>query len=271
MARLVFAPIVRRLFHFKGYKLCLADLEDDTITLTLECTRKTGDCPVCGRRCRSIEDTYTRVVRDLDAWGCESFIRFPERRIKCACGFRGFEGLDFVDSYSRCTRRFEEYVFHLCKLMTLADVSRLLEIDWTTVKNTDKKYLSRLTVGLAEANPLRIGVDEVAYTKGHNYLTIVRDIDVGKVLWVGLSRTKETLDSFFRELGPLKSRAIRVVVTDMWDPYITSVLEHTDAEIVFDKFHVAKKVNEALDSVRKQEFAQADSQERKEMKHKRFL
>lgn len=124
---------------------------------------------------------------------------------------------------------------------------------------------------MAQANPVRIGVDEVAYQKGHNYLTIVRDIDLGKVIWVGFNRTKETLDTFFKEFGPLKSRAIQVAVIDMWNPYIASVREHTDADIVFDKFHISKKVNEALDSVRKQEFAQADPEERKEMKHKRFL
>jgi transposase len=57
----------------------------------------------------------------------------------------------------------------------------------------------------------------------------------------------------------------------MWDPYIASIKENTKAEIVFDKFHVAKKINEVIDSIRKKEFAQADAEERKLMKHKRFL
>lgn len=181
------------------------------------------------------------------------------------------EKLEFIDPYCRCTKRMEEYVFLLCKIMTVYDAAEQVKLSWHTVKNIDKKYINKLTVGLAQANPVRIGVDEVAYQKGHNYLTIARDIDLGKVIWVGFSRTKETLDSFFKELGPLKSRAIQVAVIDMWDPYIASVREHTDAEIVFDKFHISKKVNEALDTVRKQEFAQADPDERKDMKHKRFL
>lgn len=271
MTRLVLSLFSGSLFHFRGYKLCFVDWNEGVFTFTFESTRKTGDCPACGRRSSVIEAVYTRCVRDLDAWSCKTFINFPERKIRCKCGFRGFEKIDFVDSYSRCTRRFEEYVFRLCKLMTLTDVSKFLELDWTTVKNIDKKYLSQLTVGLAQANPVKIGVDEVAYTKGHNYLTIVRDIDLGRVIWVGLSRTKEALDSFFTELGAIKSNAIKVAVIDMWEPYIASVKEHTNAEIVFDKFHISKKVNEALDMVRKQEFAQADAEERKEMKHKRFL
>ena len=57
----------------------------------------------------------------------------------------------------------------------------------------------------------------------------------------------------------------------MWDPYISSIKEHTSADIVFDKFHVAQKINEALDAIRKQEFKNADPEERKRMKKKRFL
>ena len=58
---------------------------------------------------------------------------------------------------------------------------------------------------------------------------------------------------------------------DMWDPYIASVQENTLANIVFDKFHVSKVINECLDSVRKKEFSKAEKEERIEMKHKRFL
>lgn len=94
---------------------------------------------------------------------------------------------------------------------------------------------------------------------------------MGKVIWVGEGRQKETIDQFFRELGEPKCSKIRVVVSDMWDPYIASVKEHTNADIVFDKFHIAKKITEALDSVRKREFAKADPEARKQMKKKRFL
>lgn len=271
MTRLAFSLIREGVFSFRGYKLVFVDVVDDTFTFTFEGKRKTSDCPQCGKRCTRFEETHTRFARDLDAWGSKTFLIFPQRRIQCKCGYRGMEKLEFIDPYCRCTKRMEEYVFMLCKIMTVYDAAELVKLSWHTVKNIDKKHINKLTVGLAQANPLRIGVDEVAYQKGHNYLTIVRDIDLGKVIWVGFSRTKETLDSFFRELGPIKSRAIQVAVVDMWDPYIASVKEHTDADIVFDKFHISKKVNEALDSVRKQEFAQADPEERKEMKHKRFL
>jgi len=123
---------------------------------------------------------------------------------------------------------------------------------------------------LRNIKPVRIGVDEIAHEKGHKYLTIVRDLDAG-VIWVGEKRKKETLNQFFNELGKKKCKQITVGVIDMWDPYIKSIKDNTNAEIVFDKFHIAKKVNEAVDNIRKKEFSKASREERINMKHKRFL
>jgi transposase len=155
--------------------------------------------------------------------------------------------------------------------MTIKDVSEEIRIGWETAKNIDKENAKKYVVGLSEISPCRIGIDEIACEKGHKYLTVVRDVDLEKVIWVGKNRQKETLDKFFNELGEVKSHQISLVAMDMWDPFIASAKEHTNAEIVFDKFHIAKHVNEAVDDVRKSEFAKADKEERVLMKHKRFL
>jgi transposase len=128
-----------------------------------------------------------------------------ERKIRCRCGYRGVEKLDFVDKYSPYAKRFEDYVSMLCAKMTLTDAASVAEIDWKAAKRIEKKYLSQFVLGLDELNPTRLGIDEVAYEKGHSYLTVVRDIDHGKVIWVGQMRKKETLDAFFTELGAEKS------------------------------------------------------------------
>jgi len=265
------SPLFRNLFNFRGYTLC--DLSEDKhrVTLVFDRTRATADCPVCGKRCSSIEDTYTRRIRDLDLGPKQCFLVFDERKIRCRCGYRGVENLGFVDKYSLYTKRFEDYVSLLCAKMTLTDVASVAEIDWKAVKRIDKKYLSQLVTGLDDLNPTRLGIDEVAYEKGHNYLTVVRDIDLGKVIWVGQMRKKETLGAFFTELGAEKCARIEVCVLDMWDPYIASIHEHTHAEIVYDLFHVAKKITDAVDTIRKQEFEKADVATRKKFKKQRFL
>ena len=154
--------------------------------------------------------------------------------------------------------------------LSVKDVAESSMINWRTAKRIDKKMLKEQFKDLKNISPTRIGVDEIAHEKGHKYLTIVRDLDKG-VIWVGEKRKKETLDQFFKELGKRKSKKITVAVIDMWDPYIRSIKENTNAEIVFDKFHISKKINEALDKIRKKEFANANSNDKLMMKKKRFL
>ena len=114
----------------------------------------------------------------------------------------------------------------LCQLMSLRDVARVAEIDWKTDKRIDKKYLSRLVTGLESISPTKLGVDEIAYHKGHKYLTVVRDLTLGRVIWVGMGRKKETLDTFFKELGKKKCRKIKVVVLDVGSLHSLSQRKH---------------------------------------------
>ena len=228
-------------------------------------------CPRCGSVHCHIEEKYTRIARDLDLRHKLCYIKFEENKIRCSCGYRGIEYLDFIRPYSRCTRLLEEEVAVCTARMTITDASLIWHLDWKTVKEIDKQSIKDKMIDLKTLNPTMIGVDEIAYIKGHHYLTIVRDITARKVIWVGFKRKTATLDAFFKELGPEKSLNIKVCCMDMWDPYIASVNRNTPADIVFDKFHIIKKVNEALDKVRRKVFANSDKSTRKEMKHKRFL
>ncbi|MFH1668365.1 MAG: ISL3 family transposase [Candidatus Woesearchaeota archaeon] len=259
------------LYQFSGYKFCDSFVDNDSILMVLKRTGKTGKCPVCGKRCRHIHKKRKRRIRDLDLASSKTYIWFAYFDIVCSCGYDGVEELDFVESYSRYTKRFEEKVVVLCKFMCIKDVAKEMRIGWETVKNIDKRNAMKYVANLENIVPKRIGVDEIAYEKGHKYLTVVRDVDLGKVIWVGKGRKKETLDSFFKELGIEKSWNIHVAVCDMWDPYIASIKANTNAAIVFDKFHIAKVINEAVDKIRKKEFAKADEEERKKMKKKRFM
>lgn len=260
------------LFVFPAFRFLQSWFKDGSITVELKRTWKTtGQCPKCGKKRRKCIGRFRRRIRDMDIGGVPCFIEFDCFRISCSCGYREMEQLPFCNKYSRCTRRLEKHVVMLCQVMTIKDAAKETGLDWITVKNIDKNEAKKYVDSLDRANPTRIGVDEIAYTKGHNYLTVVRDVDKRKVIHVGKGRKKETLDEFFRKLGEERSKRIELAVMDMWDPYIASVKENTNAEIVFDKFHVAKKINEAMDNVRKREFAESDKDDRKLMKKKRFL
>jgi transposase len=267
---------IKELLDFPGFKLCGFYKEKDiwekeVYVFGFDRIHKTGTCPKCKRERRKCEETYVRHIRHLNICEHKCILEMEFIKINCSCGYRGMEEISFLDKYQRITRLLAEVIFELCKRMCISDVAKTLNLDWKTIKRIDKEMLQETVRGLENANPTRIGIDEIAYRKGHNYLTVVRDLDLGSVIWVCEKRTRETLDKFFVELGEDKCKQIKLAVMDMWDPYIRSVHENTSANIVFDKFHLSKVINECLDEVRKKEFAKAGKQKRIDMKHKRFL
>ncbi len=263
--------VFNTLYCFRGFKISGVEQCEGLVLVILKRSKKRPICPRCGRCCKKIEDEYVRSVRDLDLGGLSCYVQFPEYKLFCRCGYRGYEKLDWVREHSHCTRRFEDRVAMLCDHMSIKEVSCVTGLGWRTVKTADKNCIREQLKDIRDQDPVMIGVDEVAYEKGHKYLTVVRDVQKGIVIWVGMGRKELTLDLFYASLGREKTKRIKAVVMDMWDPYIASTRKWTDAEIVFDKFHLAKKANECLDTIRRKEFKQADRETRIDFKNKRFL
>jgi hypothetical protein len=101
-------------------------------------------------------------------------------------------------------------------------------------------------------------VDEIAVRKGHNYLTIVLDLESGRVVWIREERSEETLAGFFAALMPEQRAAIEAVATDMAAGYGRAVQEAcAHAKLVYDLFHVVAKYSRVVvDVVRSQEAKQ---------------
>ena len=122
------------------------------------------------------------------------------------------------------------------------------------------------------SSPKRIGIDEKSYGKYHRYMTIVYDIDNPSVDNIELDRKKASLDRYYAKIGKDAASKIEAVSMDMWDPFIASTESNvTDAEskIVFDRFHIMKHMNQALDDVRKMESRMAEFKET--LKKTRYL
>jgi len=195
-----------------------------------------------------------------------------KHRVNCPCCGVKVEKLDFADYYSRCTSRFEELVARLCRITSIKQVAELLELDWKTVKDIDKQYLEK-EFAIPDYNNLRLlAIDEISSHKGHNYFTIMMNLEKTRVIWVGKGRAKETLDRFFKELGPEKAKKIKAIATDMWNPYIASITEHAPlAKIVFDKFHVIKDYSQVIDKVRNIEYKKAIQRDKEVIKGAKYL
>ena len=262
---------LKSLFPFKGYKPYVLKLETE-LTIGLKSRRITGTCPKCGKLCSNIECEYQRHIRDLDLAELKCYVRFNQKKIRCKCGFRGLERLDFVDNYARVTIRLAVKVAKDCEEATLKEVARRYRLDWKTVKEIDREHIKTLLPQIDNLEIRRLAMDEIAIMKGHKYFTIIRDYDTGVAIKILFGRGYEETANALSSLGKDKLAKIKFISLDMWDPYIKATKECCpNAQLVFDKFHVVKKINEALDAVRKKEFAKATNEERIDMKHKRWI
>ena len=122
--------------------------------------------------------------------------------------------------------------------------------------------------------PAVIGVDEISIRKGHTYRIVVSDLPRRRPIWFGgQDRSEASLDAFFQWLGPKKSRKIRLAVMDMWKAFRNSTLKDAhapQARILFDKFHVMRHLGEALDTVRKSEYARLTGKDRRFIKGQKY-
>jgi hypothetical protein len=116
-----------------------------------------------------------------------------------------------------------------------------------------------VTFGLAHRTlaPIdAIGVDEIQYSNGHKYLTLVYQIDpaMTRLLWIGRERTIESFQGFFTVIGDELASKIVFVCSDMWQPYLKVIREKCSQALhILDRFHIVAKMNLALDDVRAEE------------------
>jgi transposase len=156
--------------------------------------------------------------------------------------------------------------------MTVLDVAKELRLDWETVKTLEKEYMEEQL----RRNPVRIprviGIDEISLKKRHIYRIVVSDLERSRPIWFGgMDKSKESLDLFYQWLGKKKSKKIRLAVMDMWKAFENSTRENApQSAILYDKFHVIAHLGEALDKVRKMEYARLSGEDRSYIKGQRY-
>jgi transposase len=156
--------------------------------------------------------------------------------------------------------------------MTNKAVAELEHLHDSTVKKLDKIYVAKQVAKAGLPAPRAIGIDEISIRKGHDYRIVVSDLDRGRPIWVGgRGRGEEDLDLFFGDLGEKKARRIKLVAMDMWKPFRKSVLKNIPtARIIYDKFHIMRHLNDALDTVRKREYRRVSGEDRTYIKGQRY-
>lgn len=183
------------------------------------------------------------------------------------------ERLDFLADNPNYTKRFAWFVGRRCRQSTVQDVAKELHLNWHTVKELDKQYMRAQLERFGTPAPKVIGIDEISIRKGHTYRIVVSDLIRGRPIWFGgVDRSEASMQQFYDWLGEKKARGIRLAVMDMWKPFRNVTQERApQAAILFDKFHVMKHLNDALDKVRKSEYARLHGDARRYIKGQKYV
>jgi len=268
--------IIRRVLRLTGYEVHRHEFDEGASRVTLWVRQVGADpfhtCRGCGVGTRRVHSTSERRVRDLP-WGeWKVWLVVTMHRVKCRrCGVSS-ERIDWLAGKHPFTRRFSRAVARDCEDAAVSRVASKWGLSVQTVRRIDKRALQQWSRDRPRRALRYMGVDEIFWKKGA-CLTVVSDLEAGEPIWAGPERKKETLDRFFDEkLPPRRRRAVRALCVDMWKPFLQSLREHLPrAAIVFDKFHVMRHVNAAVDETRRQEFFRQKGRLRAVVRGKRWL
>ena len=266
---------IRKQLGLKAHRVTKVEQTGEQMTISIDrLGTRLLRCGVCRRRCRRVHSIREeRQWRDLSMRKATLILRYRPRRIDCPrCGVR-VEDFPWAEPWARVTRALGNAVALLARELSWQGTARQYGLNWKTVAGIVRRAV-QYGLGKRKRPPVHvIGIDEVSRRKGQVYLTVVYDLERRVLLWVGDDRTEEAVKPFFtKAMGRRRCATLRVVCVDMWAAYANLVEEYArNAQILFDRFHIVKHLNEAVDEVRRSEMRRLVGKEKAEFKSTRWL
>lgn len=229
-------------------------------------------CGICRRRSPGFDQgAGRRRWRALDLGTVQAFVEADAPRVRCRAHGVTVASVPWARHDAGHTHAFDDTVAWLATVTSKTATTRLMRVAWRTVGSIITRVWAD-TGGATDrlAGVSRIGVDEISYRRGHEYLTVVVDHDTGRLLWAAPGRDRATLRGFFDLLGPERSAQITHVSAD-GAAWIAAVVAERcpDAVLCADPFHVVRWAVDALDAVRRQSWNDARAAARREPKRSR--
>jgi transposase len=210
-------------------------------------------CSGCGKCGPGYDTLPLRRFEFVPLWGIAIFFLYAMRRVDCPdCGIK-VERVPWADGKNHLATTYAWFLAKWAKRLSWKEAAVAFQSSWENVFRSVKMAVAW---GLAHRNlenVLSLGIDEIAWKKGHKYLTLVYQIDSGRkrLLWVGKERTQKTLRRFFKEFGKERTARLRFICSDMWKPYLRIVAEVAGQAVqIIDRFHVMTHFGKAIDKIR---------------------
>lgn len=231
--------------------------DEQTKAVTVHVTIDNGDtlqCPQCKAKCPGY-DKRTRTWRHLDTCQYKTLVTANIPRVQCPTHGCITIHVPWAEERSRFTLLFESEVINRLQSSSVLALCKQLRMSWNAVDGIMRRAVARGQARMSRTMATHICVDEVAIKKGHLYMTIISE-PCGHVIAVEEDRKKESLKRYYDRLSNQQKEALEVISMDMSPAYLSITLEeipNAKQKIAFDRFHVVKLINEAVDGVRKQE------------------
>jgi transposase len=239
-------------FGVRDYRYLSTQYVRGGVVFTIERKAASYRCAACGSQEVWRQGVVVRRFHTVPIGGKRVELEARIPRLACLdCGAVRQAVIGFAEPRRTYTKSFERYALELSRYMTIKDVACHLGISWDVIKDIQKKYLHRRFAKPKLKHVKQIAIDEISTGKGHQYVTIVMDLESGAVVHVGQGKGGDALTPFWKRLRASHAK-IEAVATDMSPAYIDAVTTHLrNATLVFDRFHVIKLYNDKLSDLRR--------------------
>ena len=231
----------------------------DTPELEVEVAERANGrarCSGCGCRRPGYDRLAVRRFEFVPLWGVQVFLVYAPRRVECpACGVR-VEAMPWASGKDHLTQAYAWFLARWARRLSWKEVAEVFRTSWDSVFRSVEMAVEWGRAHQDLGGVQAIGIDEIAWKKGHRYLTLVYQIDkhCKRLLWVGENRRVKTLLKFFRWFGKGRSGELKYLCSDMWKPYLKVIAKKAGQGVnVLDRFHIMAHLGKALDEVRAQE------------------
>jgi len=234
-----------------------------------------AQCSGCGDKAPGYDTLSRRRFEFVPLWGIAVYFLYAMRRVACQrCGVR-VERVPWASGKRQLTEAYAWFLARWARRLSWKEVAEVFHTSWEKVFRSVEMAVEWGRAHQDLSGIGAIGIDEIAWQRGHRYLTLVYQIDDGcrRLLWVGQERRVKTLLKFFRWFGSERSAALHFICSDMWRPYLKVIAKKAAGAVhVLDRYHVMAKMSKALDEVRAKEVKAlaADGYE-PVLKHSRWL
>ncbi len=230
-------------------------LEEQRVQIHLKATGQLACCSECGEQQPLKDHASERSWRHLDTMQFETILTARVPRTKCPdCGVKTCE-VPWADPHGRFTLMFEAFAIRVLQAAGSTEQARiLLNLNWSSVQRIMDRAVERGLIERDLDDVKHVGIDEKSFRRGHDYISVLTDIDGSRVLEVTEGRDETAADGLWETFTGEQKQDVQAVAMDMWKAFENSAAKNVpNAEIVHDRFHISKHLNEAVDQVRRQE------------------